>query len=604
MLLTRIVFGLLVIATAGAFVITQRIKGSTPVIERVFFYEYVGPTGDCRVNGEDRRTVDMRFDLPEDDRVTVEIVDERGDVVREIAGDVPRGVDRGGIRWDGRTARFRWDGRDDEGEVPPDGVYRMRVTLRQEGRAVTAPRELNLDTTPPDPRIVAVTPPTFIPNRDPDRPRGRLRIRLAEGHDPAPMFRIYRTDAGDPHEVTAFRGPRFRRTARWDGMVAGTPAPDGVYAVTVAVCDRAGNRGTYPARLPPTAAAMRERTGASARYLTIAAPLEPVRPGGVARVLIGPIDRRLRWNLSRLGSSRPLARGRADAQEFGVRIPADARTGVHLLRVQAAGRRVVAPVVVQGEQRRGRVLVVLPAITWEGRNRVDDDRDGFPDTLDTSESVALGRGFAHGELPEGFQSRVSPLLRFLDREDLRYDLATDLQLARSGGAELAGRPGVVFAGDARWLTGALDLRLRDYVERGGRLASFGTDAFRRRVDLTADALVDPSLPELRNVFGEDTAVVEPPGGATPITPTAGPELFEGADEAIGLFTRLELSRSLAPGLDLIAAAGLDEARPALVAYRLGDGTVIRAGSPEWAAQLSRSDDVAAVTRNIWELLEG
>ncbi|MEX2196080.1 MAG: N,N-dimethylformamidase beta subunit family domain-containing protein [Thermoleophilaceae bacterium] len=597
MLLTRVVFGLLVIATAGAFVITQRIKSSAPIVERVFFFQHIGPECECP-----KGTVAMRFDLPEADRVTIEIVDERGDVVREIAEGVRRGVDTGDVRWEGRTANFRWNGRTGDGEVPPDGVYRLRVTLREEGRAVTAPRELNLDTRPPSPQIVEVSPPTVIPTLPADNPRGRVRIRLREGQDPAPVFRVYRTDDGEPRLAREFEGPRFRRTAEWDGRDgAGEPVADGVYVVSVTTEDKAGNRGRYPVRLTPEAAG--ERTGVSARYLTISAPLEPVRAGSVARVTVGPIERRSRWNLTRLGSSRPVERGRADGRTFGIRVPSDASTGVYLLRVQAGGHRVIAPIAVSG-RGRGDVLMVLPTITWEGRNRVDDDRDGFPDTLERSDSVRIGRGFAHGDLPTGFESRVSPLLRFLDREDLRYDLTTDLALARGEGPGLDGRPGVVFAGDERWLTGDLDLRLREYVEDGGRVASFGVDSFRRRVDLTPDLLRDPSLPELRNVFGEDTALVPTPAGATPITPTAGPELFEGADANIGLFTRLELSRSLAPGLDLVAAAGLDEARPALMAYRLGRGTVVRAGSPQWAAQLDSSDDVATITRNIWELLEG
>ena len=597
MWLTRIVFALLVIATAGAFVITQRLKSSTPVVERVYFYQWVGP--ECRC---EKATVPMRFDLPEDDRVTVEIVDERGDVVREIAADVPRGVDRGGIRWRGRTAHFRWDGRDDDGRVAPDGVYRLRVTLRDEGRAVTAPRELNLDTRPPRPRIVEASPPTFVPGLPPSHPRGRVRIRLSEGWDPAPEFEVWRTDAGRPRLVRRFSGPRFRRTAVWDGRDdRGRLVPDGVYAITVTTTDKAGNRGRSVARLTPAAA--QPRTGVSARGLTLAAPLRPVEAGAVARVEVGPIARRLRWSLSRLGSSRPVARGRADALEFGVRIPADARTGVYLLRVLAAGRHAVAPIAVRG-RGGGDVLVVLPAITWEGRNRIDDDRDGFADTLDTAEAVRLERGFAHGRLPAGFEQTTGPLLRFLDRERLRYDLTTDLALARGEGPRLDDAKAVVFAGDARWLPGELNLRLRDWVERGGRIASFGVDSFRRRVDLAAEELRDPSAPELRNLFGEETVEGPTPAGATPITPTAGPELFQGADVAIGLFTRLELSRSLAPGLRLVAAAGLDEARPALVAYRLGEGLVVRAGSSQWAAQLSAGDDVPAVTRNIWELLEG
>ena len=595
-LLVRAVFGLLVIATAGAFFVTQRLKRETPVVERVFFFQFVSPNGDGR-----RDEVEMRFDLTERDRVTIEIVDDTGEPVREIADDVPRGVDAGGIDWTRRTAEFTWDGRTDGGGVAPDGVYRLRVTLREEGRSITAPRELKLDTAPPRPKLLASSPPTIVPGL-PGR-RGRVRIRHDRPRDPAPVFRVWRTDAGPPRVVDEFRGPRFRETAEWDGTDRrGRPVPDGVYAISITVQDKAGNPGSFPANLPPAAAGARERTGVSVRYLTAAGPLEPVRAGSVARILVGPVSRRLRWNLSRVGSERPVQRGRAAGRQFGVRIPADARTGLHLLRIQAGGRRGAIPLAVQGA-RRARTLVVLPAITWEGRNPIDDDRDGFADTLDVSRSVGLGRGFAHARLPEGVERGVAPLMRYLDRQRARYDLTTDLALARGRGPGLQGRAGVLFPGSERWLTEELDLRLREYVERGGRVASFGMDAFRRRVAVGPQELTEPSARELRDVFGEETATtrVEP----TPITVTRDRiGLFRGAsrDGVFGLFGGLELSRSLAPGLGVAAAAGLDDERRAVLAYRLGRGLVIRFGAPAWASQLLSRPEVGAVTRRTWDLL--
>ena len=65
---------------------------------------------------------------------------------------------------------------------------------------------------------------------------------------------------------------------------------------------------------------------------------------------------------------------------------------------------------------------------------------------------------------------------------------------------------MAFPGSERWLTEAADLRLRRWVDGGGKLASFGTDAFRRRVELAdAERLLDPTPPEATNVFGERVA---------------------------------------------------------------------------------------------------
>jgi hypothetical protein len=336
------------------------------------------------------------------------------------------------------------------------------------------------------------------------------------------------------------------------------------------------------------------------RYLSATGPLEPVRAGGVARIAVGPVRRRLRWSLSRLGAGRPLARGRAEAQEFGVRVPARARDGVHLLRIQAGGRRAIVPLAVRSG-RPADVLLVLPAITWEGRNPVDGDRDGFADTLDTSSSIRIGRGFAHGRLPDGFEEQVSPLLRYLDRQRLRYELTTDLALARGTGPRMDGHSGVVFPAPERWLTEEVNLELRRYVEAGGRVASFGADAFRRRVSVGAEVLADPTAPEPRNVFGEAAAGIAVE--ATPITATVNRiGLFDGTDGVFGLFDRLELSRSLPPGARRVAAAGLDDARPAVIAYRLGGGLVVRFGAPQWASQLLTRPEVGAVTRRTWALL--
>ena len=595
LVLVRIVFGALVVATFGAFFVTQRLKTSTPVVERVFFHQYVSPNGDGR---KDR--VRMRFDLPEDDRVTVEVVDERGESVRELAEDVPRGVDRAGLRWRGASGIVVWDGRDDAGRTAPDGIYRLRVTLRGEGRAVTAPRELTLDTAPPRPAVVAVSPPTFVPGAAGGR--GRVRIRYRGPQDPAPLFRVYRTDVGgrSPELVAAFRGPRFRETAEWDGSTsAGTPAPDGVYAFAVTVQDKAGNRGSAPAVLPPTRRAALERTGASIRYLSASGPLVPVRAGAVAQIAIGPIDRRLRWTLRRAGAPRAIARGQARGRAFGVRVPSDARTGVYYLGVRGGGRTGTVPLVVRG-RGRGRVLVVLPAVTWQGLNPADDDRDGFPDTLEVSATVGAGEAPARAALPAGVRRDVAPLLRLLERRRLAYDITTDLALARGEGPRIGGRPGVMFPGGARWFPEEAGSRLREYVEGGGRVAWFGTDAFRRRVTVGAEELLDPSAPEVRNLFGEAAAPKQLEETSL-VVDTDRIGMFRGTDGFIGLFSAVEDSRALAPGTRVVAAAGAQGAT-GFIAYRLGDGLVVRVGAPGWARQVFSRPEVGRVTERIWELL--
>src|SRR4051812_6136943 len=268
-----VLFALFVVATGGAFFVTQRLKRSTPIVTRVFFQQWIGPKCHC-----DKSHVTVRFDLPKAQRVTVSLVNRQGEVVKTFADDLF--LSKG-------THPFRWDGRGDDGLIVPDGIYRMRVGLREEGRSVTAPRVLHVDTRPPRPRIVAVTPPTLVPGSG--TRRDRARIRFVGPSNPPPVIGVWRTDGGKATQVAGFSGRRGRRTATWDGLVNGKPAPEGAYAFSVTVQDKAGNKGSVPRRLPPVRRGAVKRGGVGVAYLTLEGPLVPVRPGAIARFTVGPL---------------------------------------------------------------------------------------------------------------------------------------------------------------------------------------------------------------------------------------------------------------------------------------------------------------------------
>jgi hypothetical protein len=248
------------------------------------------------------------------------------------------------------------------------------------------------------------------------------------------------------------------------------------------------------------------------------------------------------------------------------------------------------------------VLVVLPAITWQGLNPVDDDNNGFANVLSAGDPVRANRYFAHGEPPAGLDEQVIPLLRFLARERQPYELTTDLALARGSGPGLSGRPGVLFAGDETWLTDKVDLALRDYVDKGGKVASFGTDAFRRLVALGPNTLQDPTEPERVNVFGEQTSEAKIEQAPMVVNPGSELGLLSGTDGFIGQFTEFEQQDRLVSGTQLLESAGRDPKHPAFVAYKLGNGIVVRVGSPQWASQLASDVELSTVTRHIWTFL--
>jgi hypothetical protein len=208
---------------------------------------------------------------------------------------------------------------------------------------------------------------------------------------------------------------------------------------------------------------------------------------------------------------------------------------------------------------------------------------------------------AFGRLPAPLAAETAPLLAFLDRRHLQYDITTDLALAQGSGPHIGGHTGLLFAGSELWLTEALDRDLRQYVEGGGRVASFGTDAFRRTVGVNSAQLSGPSGRQQTNVFGEQTA----PAGSAAAPLVVSRDvlgLFGGSDGYVGLFTRFEQQRALVRGGRDVVGAGRDPKHPAFVAYRLGKGIVVRDGTPQWTAALGTDSEVQAVTRSTWDLL--
>ncbi len=590
--LVRVVFALLVFATIGAFFVTQQLKSEFPLVIRFATKPvHFSPNGDGF-----RDEAVVGFDLSEPATVSFAITDAEGNEVRQLVEDQ---------RLAGDTKhRFRWDGNDDEGRPVQEGTYRMRVVRRDESRVIDSVKEVTVDRTPPPVRLASARPSVIGAGEVPS-----VRIRYRGPRNAAPEFRAFRTDDGPPRVVRRFRGDDTR-SGVWDGEVsagpeATRPAEEGDYAFTVTVRDRAGNLAVAPAEIPSTAMS-RPGTGVTVEALTLEGPLEVVEAGSLAQFRVGPVDRSFDFVLSRLGTPRPVRRGGRIGGPFRVRVPSDAETGVYLVRVRSGNRRAVWPLAVQGESDGGeRPLVVLPALSWQGLNPVDDDFDGFADTLPERLPVRLDRHFAGGGLPPRFAAEVAPLLRFLDRERLPYDLTTDLSLARADGAALADAPGLAFAGSALWLPEPLLRKLRAYVEDGGLTSSFGAEAFRRSVRLEGETLRDPSGRHRTDAFGERTDLLRT--SASPLTVFQDQlGLFGGLTEFVGEFEVFEQSQGLAGAARQLSSAGREEAAPAFVAYGLGDGLVVRAGSPQWARELDEarlSVELPLVTKRIWRRLE-
>ena len=148
--------------TAAAFAVTENLKLERSPISRTSVSKVVAP--DSLSND----TAAIGFLLRKPDRLTVEIVNGSGDVVRTLA----RGkAARGG------TQQFTWDGRDDANEVVPDGSYRPRIHLAREHRTILMPNPIRMDATPPSIQLISVIPRVFSP--DGDFRRELVRIKYA-----------------------------------------------------------------------------------------------------------------------------------------------------------------------------------------------------------------------------------------------------------------------------------------------------------------------------------------------------------------------------------------------------------------------------------------
>ncbi len=615
----RVVFALLVAATLSAFFLAQRLESAPPSLDGARVTEFFSPNGDGRLDAET-----ISFRVKEAGDVTVDVVGGDGGRVRRLATAIAARPSR--------PVELTWDGRTDEGGRARDGRYRVRVALRRSGRSVVVPAPFVLDTTPPRPVVVRARPqggreagrgPAIVLPGQPVELTVRRVSPLRRT-----QFEVWRTDAGEPARVAAFEAPREGSgRGTWDGLVGGQPAPVGTYLVVPTVEDRAGNRGSAPAQLPPQPGEVPGRPGVTVRRLAVQPPLEPVRAGERARFLVDSRGATYRWNLRRVGGARRIRKGSGrPGRPLDLRAPGG-RSGVYLLEVRNGRHATRVPFLVQSPER-AEILAVLPAISWLGSDPVDDDGDGLPDTLALATSrVRFPRPLAGADgsgLPEGFATQTAPLLALLDRARVRYDVTTDLALAASrSDPSPTDREGVLLAGPHRWIPRALAGRLRRYAERGGRVASFGTEALRRGVTVARrrGRLERPTQPTQTDVFGARLRPLRRLEDAAPLVPLEDEPrlgLLEGTADRLGAFRVLEESVPEPGGrLRLLAGAGRDpgpdagldpatgepeRAVPALTASRLGRGVVIRVGLAEWGPRLGEDAGVQQVTRNVADIL--
>ena len=308
----------LLVATAATFGRAERLKLERSPIGAPKLTRIIGPTCKCP-----RATARIRFVLRHAERIDASIVDAGGNKVRTLAVGLAR--PKGPVT-------FGWRGRDDDGQVVHDGLYRLKIDLTDVHRAVTVPTPIRVDTHAPRIRLVSATPRTFSPDGDGRADRVRFQYRSTETASPE----VYVRGALVARTPLQRAGPG---SLRWRGRIDGETAPEGTYTAWVQAVDAAGNRST-PSRL----------VYVRIRYVSLRVPDRSVLVPGPFAFRAGADAKRVTYVLARLGGRRQTLQGSARPGLVRLQLPARLAPGRYVLEVSANGRDDRAVVVLR---RRG-----------------------------------------------------------------------------------------------------------------------------------------------------------------------------------------------------------------------------------------------------------
>jgi FlgD Ig-like domain len=589
-------FVALAVATIAAFFVTQHLKVATPLLAGAPAPHpaEINPVDGQVCDGVNHRRMFVSFYLlNRSDDVNVYVEDTGGDIIDTLASGVHMRAGNHPVR-----RGFTWDGRTSSGAVAPDGTYYIRVVLVHQGRSVlisnnAGPEPVTVKTVAPRPRVTEVSP-SLIPQAG----VSAVSIGQSGTAGQAPRVLIYRTDQpGAPRLVKTFAG-RHGAVSRWDGTIDGHPAPQGTYLIGLKVTDPACNTGAFPAELPPVAGTT-AGAGVTVRYLAAQPPLVPVPAGSSATVYVDARQHLYHWALFRPFRREVLASGTTRSVALRVPIPG-AGAGLYELALRYEGHRTAVPLVARAPAGAGaRVLVVLPALTWQGDNPVDDSHDGLPSTLTAGDPIDLNRPLVDG-LPAGWPD-AARLLSFLRRHHLGYELTTDLALAAHTGPALSGYPGVILAGDEIWLPTTLAAELRGYVSAGGHLLSLGIDSLRRGVTLTSTRAYAPTAPRAADALGAHVGALSASRGALILAGRDQLHLFAGSSGTLR-YPQYQSFPGLSGSLQLASEAGVSPTSPGIIGYRLGRGVVIDIGLPGFGQSLAGNFDGQQLMLGIYRVL--
>ena len=298
----------LIVATAAAFAITERLKLVKSPITGTRISTVFSPTCGCP-----RKQAKISVKFRHRDVITVSILDAGLHPLRTlVVGEtVPRG-----------RSVFRWEGLTDFGDRAPEGTYRVQIHLERQHRTILFPNRIRLDTTAPEVLDAHATRAQFSPDGDHRADTVSIRYILSERARAAVYLRGRRIILSRSHQTHG--------SVTWTGRIEGQVLPPGVVTLTVGAIDDAGN---------VTPVSKRARVPVEIRYITIANHrITGVRVGGPLTIGISTDATRYAW---RLGKRRGFASGPV------LKITAPQRKGLYRLTVTTNGNSDHAAVIVK-----------------------------------------------------------------------------------------------------------------------------------------------------------------------------------------------------------------------------------------------------------------
>lgn len=224
---TTVLLGLL-IATAAAFAITERLKLVKSPIYGTYVSKVLSPTCGC-ARGKAKISVKLR----RGDSVTVTIRDASRQAVATLANG--QFVARGRVSW-------TWNGTTDQGRRAPDGVYRPEIHLANDHRTILLPNPIQLDTHPPKVLAVKASRDTISPDHDGVGDSIKISYRFNSQARAAVYLDSRRILFGRSHQPSG--------TITFHAILDGKPLKAGTYTLYVGAVDRAGNLTPANGRLP------------------------------------------------------------------------------------------------------------------------------------------------------------------------------------------------------------------------------------------------------------------------------------------------------------------------------------------------------------------